>query len=97
MSGTHLVTGDYRWGKNPLRSFPASIPQRQVAGEATCRWESPDNSPGKGAIVVVCCVCCVGDAHLLVEWIFVLVVVSMVKSAKLLSRWCGLHLAFDQH
>ncbi|GKE47876.1 hypothetical protein Tco_1479134 [Tanacetum coccineum] len=23
MSGTHLVAGDYRWGKNPLRSFPS--------------------------------------------------------------------------
>ncbi|GKA82391.1 putative ribonuclease H-like domain-containing protein [Tanacetum coccineum] len=36
MSGTHLVAGDYRWGKNPLRSFPSEY------FPATCRW-------GKGA------------------------------------------------
>ncbi|GKA09129.1 hypothetical protein Tco_0688460 [Tanacetum coccineum] len=57
MSGTHLVAGDYRWGKNSLRSFPSEhssaksrwgyLAQRHVAGER------PDNSPGKGAIVVV--------------------------------------------
>ncbi|GJZ06629.1 hypothetical protein Tco_0540422 [Tanacetum coccineum] len=32
MSGTHLVAGDYRWGKNPLRSFPSEY------SPATCRW-----------------------------------------------------------
>ncbi|GJU69578.1 hypothetical protein Tco_1255837 [Tanacetum coccineum] len=56
MSGTHLVAGDYRWGKNPLRSFPNeyspatsrwdTFPQRHVAGE------NPDMSPGKRAIEV---------------------------------------------
>ncbi|GKE13542.1 hypothetical protein Tco_1417093 [Tanacetum coccineum] len=25
MSGSHLVAGDYRWGKNPLRSFPSDL------------------------------------------------------------------------
>ncbi|GJW88131.1 hypothetical protein Tco_0163471 [Tanacetum coccineum] len=24
-SGSHLVAGDYRWGKNPLRSFPSDL------------------------------------------------------------------------
>ncbi|GJR03421.1 reverse transcriptase domain-containing protein [Tanacetum coccineum] len=32
MSGTHLVAGDYRWGKNPSRSFPSEY------SPATCRW-----------------------------------------------------------
>ncbi|GJR97533.1 hypothetical protein Tco_0269707 [Tanacetum coccineum] len=56
MSGTHLVAGDYRWGKNPSRSFPSEY------SPATCRWgykfpqrhvagERPDMSPGKRAIV----------------------------------------------
>ncbi|GKC46195.1 hypothetical protein Tco_1063917 [Tanacetum coccineum] len=42
MSGTHLVAGDYRWGKNlfelPQRVFPSdkswdTFPQRHVGGE----------------------------------------------------------------
>ncbi|GKA70577.1 hypothetical protein Tco_0776716 [Tanacetum coccineum] len=42
MSGTHLVAGDYRWGKNPLRSFPSEYsPATSRWGylsPATCRW-----------------------------------------------------------
>ncbi|GKB57534.1 hypothetical protein Tco_0913720 [Tanacetum coccineum] len=55
MSGTHLIAENYRSGKNHLRSFPSEH------SPATSRWgylsqrhgERPDNSPGKGAIVVV--------------------------------------------
>ncbi|GKF94827.1 hypothetical protein Tco_0284527, partial [Tanacetum coccineum] len=39
----------------PYEASPASIPQRQVAGER------PDNSLGKGAIVVVVNVCALAD------------------------------------
>ncbi|GJR58988.1 probable galacturonosyltransferase 14 isoform X2 [Tanacetum coccineum] len=68
MSGTHLVAGDYRWGKNPLRSFPSEYSPATMStwaylSPATCRWdtfpqrhvagENPDMSPGKRAIVVV--------------------------------------------
>ncbi|GJZ55187.1 hypothetical protein Tco_0610380, partial [Tanacetum coccineum] len=53
MSGTHLVAGE----RIPYEASPASIPQRQVAGDSFPQLhvagERPDNSPGKGAIVVV--------------------------------------------
>ncbi|GKA95387.1 hypothetical protein Tco_0817425, partial [Tanacetum coccineum] len=32
MCGAHLVAGDYRWGKNPLRDFPGEN------SPATFRW-----------------------------------------------------------
>ncbi|GKD15030.1 hypothetical protein Tco_1199437 [Tanacetum coccineum] len=32
MCGAHLVAGDYRWGKNPLRDFPSED------SPATFRW-----------------------------------------------------------
>ncbi|GJY45882.1 CRAL-TRIO domain-containing protein [Tanacetum coccineum] len=42
MSGTHLVAGDYRWGKNPLRSFPnehsPATSRWGYLSPATCRW-----------------------------------------------------------
>ncbi|GJT30270.1 FAR1-related sequence 5-like protein [Tanacetum coccineum] len=34
MSGTHLVAGDYRWGKNPSRSFPSDM---SLGKAPTCR------------------------------------------------------------
>ncbi|GJS40709.1 transcription factor FER-like iron deficiency-induced transcription factor-like protein [Tanacetum coccineum] len=53
MSGTHLVAGE----RIPYEAFPASIPQRHVAGDTFPQrhvaGENPDMSPGKRAIVVV--------------------------------------------
>ncbi|GKD86938.1 hypothetical protein Tco_1358092 [Tanacetum coccineum] len=53
MSGTHLVAGE----RIPYEASPASIPQRQVAGDTFPQrhvaGENPDMSPGKRAIVVV--------------------------------------------
>ncbi|GKG38003.1 hypothetical protein Tco_0457226, partial [Tanacetum coccineum] len=52
MSGTHLVAGE----RIPYEASPASISQRQVAGDTFPQrhvaGESPDMSPWKGAIVV---------------------------------------------
>ncbi|GKE80581.1 hypothetical protein Tco_1550581, partial [Tanacetum coccineum] len=45
MSGTHLVAWDYRWGKNPLRSFPneysSATSRWRYLSPATCRWGKP--------------------------------------------------------
>ncbi|GKB25597.1 ty3-gypsy retrotransposon protein [Tanacetum coccineum] len=52
MSGTHLVAGDYRWGKNPLRSFPSEhSPATSHWGHlssATCHWGKARQFRGKG-------------------------------------------------
>ncbi|GJW88132.1 retrovirus-related pol polyprotein from transposon TNT 1-94 [Tanacetum coccineum] len=45
MSGTHLVAEDYRWEKNPLRSFPSEYSPATCrwgkVSPATCRWGKP--------------------------------------------------------
>ncbi|GJW70833.1 probable F-actin-capping protein subunit beta [Tanacetum coccineum] len=41
MSGTHLVAGDYRWGKNPLRGFPSEYYEGGIS--SVYLWEEDDN------------------------------------------------------
>ncbi|GJY55067.1 hypothetical protein Tco_0446731 [Tanacetum coccineum] len=57
MSGTHLVTGDYRGERIPYEASPANIPQGLVTGETfpqrLVARERRKCSPGKKAIVVV--------------------------------------------
>ncbi|GJZ49091.1 hypothetical protein Tco_0603281 [Tanacetum coccineum] len=55
--GPTLVTGDCRWGKNPLRAFPSdhspATPDTWAkVSLATCRWGKPLNIGNTSNVVV---------------------------------------------